>query len=241
MRDSGWYDFLDNIAGAKESLGNPELVWYRGHSNSEWLLTPVLYRHRRFYDQEQNAFSEFQRSASRLFKPRSNDWETLFDMQHYGLPTRLLDWSKVLGIAIAFAVLDYHDDMSYSPAIFVMDPLALNKMSGLDGIKEITDPAYLYKEIYWHHRPFVPTNPIALDPPLQTDRMFAQQATFTVHGRDPRSIGDQGPEVIRKVDLPKEALSGARQFLEYSNLNAYSIYPDIVGMARHIRKRVFGL
>lgn len=241
MRASGWYAFLDNIAQAKESLGNPELIWYRGHSNSGWSLTPVSYRDRRFFDQEETAFSEFERSASRLFKPRSTDWETLFDMQHYGLPTRLLDWSKVLGIAIAFAVLDYRDDMPYEPAIFVLDPLALNEMSGIDGIKEITDAAYLYKQIYWEHKPFLPTNPIALDPPLQTDRMFAQQATFTVHGGDPKSLGDQCPDVIRKVDLPRGALPGAREFLEYANLNAYSIYPDIVGMARHIRNKIFGL
>ncbi|MCP3957377.1 MAG: FRG domain-containing protein [bacterium] len=240
MQLPGWYDFLDEIERAKEALGSPEHVWYRGHSNSQWLLIPPLYRDPRFLDREQLAFSEFARSASRLFEKRTNDWETLFDMQHYGLPTRLLDWSKVLGIAIAFAVLDYRDDMPYDPAIFVLDPLALNRRSGIEVIKEITDETYRYREIYWHHRPFVPNSPIALDPPLQTARMFAQQASFTVHGLDERSLEEQCANEIVKVDLSSAALPGARQFLEYANLNAYSIYPDIVGMARHLRKRVFG-
>jgi len=133
MRDSGWYDFLDQVAEAKESLGNPDLLWYRGHSNSEWLLTPTLYRDRSLFDQEQAGFSEFARSASRLFKPRTNDWETLFDMQHYGLPTRLLDWSRVLGIAITFAVLDYQDEMPHAPAVFVLNPIALNKLRNETG------------------------------------------------------------------------------------------------------------
>lgn len=103
MSSNAWYSFLDEIAAATSDLGNPQSVWYRGHSNSHYHLIPTIHRAQGLMAHEQAAFNEFHRTAARLFTPRDNDWETLFDMQHYGLPTRLLDWSKVLGVALAFA------------------------------------------------------------------------------------------------------------------------------------------
>jgi hypothetical protein len=53
---------------------------------------------------------------------RDSDWHYLFDMQHHYIPTRLLDWTTVLGVAIFFALLkDYGDS-----AIFMLNPEALN-------------------------------------------------------------------------------------------------------------------
>jgi hypothetical protein len=70
--------------------------------------------------------------------------------------------------------------------------------------------------------------------------MFAQKGTFTIHGTDARPLEDQCPSVIRKVSLPTAAEEGAREFLEHSDFNIYTIYPDLVGMARYIRRRAFG-
>lgn len=39
---------------------------------------------------------------------KNSEWETLIDMQNYGVPTRLLDWMSNLGIALYFA-LTYRD------------------------------------------------------------------------------------------------------------------------------------
>ena len=63
---------------------------------------------------------------------RSSDWEILFDMQHYGLPTRLLDWSENLGIATFFAAV-YNEKLNINTnaAIFLIDPAEINKYSGL--------------------------------------------------------------------------------------------------------------
>jgi hypothetical protein len=40
--------------------------------------------------------------------------------------------------------------------------------------------------------------------------------------------------------LPIESLDAAREFLGYADLTQYSIYPDIVGMARDITRKAFG-
>ena len=97
-----WPEFLDCVRKARSELNNPDLLWYRGMSRSDYELIPSLLRVVNGLKKEQDLFNEYQRSAARLTVPRSNDWELLFDMQHYGIPTRLLDWTDVLGVAIAF-------------------------------------------------------------------------------------------------------------------------------------------
>lgn len=234
-----WNDFLDAIREARQELGNPKIIWYRGHSSGQWNLIPGLHRWPEGLDKEANLFGEFQRTASRLFKKRDDDWETLFDMQHYGIPTRLLDWTEALGIAVAFAVLDHHPSHG-DPALWVLDPVRLNKSSGLKGIKEIPSDGFGYKTVYWHNQPFAAIYPIAIAPTYQSDRMSAQRGTFTIHGRDGRAVDELCPNAIRKVPLPQTALGGAREFLDYADLNSYRIYPDIVGMARHISRKHLG-
>ena len=74
----------------------------------------------------------------------------------------------------------------------------------------------------------------------QTERVFAQRGVFTVHGDDPRPLEEQCPDVVKRIILRNEAKAAAREFLEYANLDEYSIYPDIVGMSRHLSRQIFG-
>lgn len=234
-----WYDFLEAVRYARRKLGDPEVVWYRGQSNGEWSLVSGLHRRSVGLAKEEILFAEFQRSAARLFTPRSNDWETLFDMQHYGVPTRLLDWTETLGVAVAFAVLDHHPSYG-NPALWVLDPVGLNKYSGLKGIKDIPTGSFEYKAIYWRSDPFAAKYPIAVAPVLQNDRMIAQGGAFTIQGLDGRGIEESCSDAVAKVELPAQAVNGAREFLDHAGINSYSIYPDILGMARHIRRKHLG-
>jgi hypothetical protein len=237
--DDAWYRFLEDIRVARQSLGNPQIVWYRGHSSDRYALVPSLHRQESGLSKEQAIFSEFERTAARLFEKREDDWQTLCDMQHYGLPTRLLDWTEALGVAIAFAVLDRFETDD-NAAVFVLDPAALNRASGLDGIKRIPRTGFEYKAVYWHNQPFAAHYPIAIAPTFKNERMIAQRGAFTVHGQDSSPVEELCPSAIRKVPLPGSALAGAREFLEYADFTSYTIYPDIVGMARHIRKKYLG-
>ena len=239
MREA-WNDFLDAIRDARTELGDPSIVWYRGQRNADWEMIPTLFRESDDLATEQFLFREFKRSATRLFDKRRSDWEILFDMQHYGLPTRLLDWSEVLGISLAFTLLEDYREAEDS-TVWLLDPVALNRMSGQPGIKGEYDLAQFdYQAIYWRNEPVAQHLPIAIDPPYQSDRMFAQKGTFTIHGNDKRALEIQCPHIVRKVILPKEAKDGAREFLEHANLNEFSIYPDMVGMARYIRRQALG-
>jgi len=234
-----WQEFLENIREAREDLGNPPVIWYRGHSHSGWSLVPGLYRDSTWADRERRAFEAFDRTATRLFDKRQSDWEVLFDMQHYGIPTRLLDWSEALGVAVAF-VMHTPLPTPTDAAVYVLNPIALNALSGLAEIKTLpSDQAFEYKQIYWYKQPFAPQRPIAIYPPLQSARLFAQRGVFTIHGDRKLGLEEQSPHVVRKVILPVGARPAAMQFLQDANLDEYAIYPDIVGMARLLRRQIF--
>jgi hypothetical protein len=235
-----WAKFLEDIRQAREDLGNPSVVWYRGHSHASWSLVPGLFRNPEWPKREKQAFAAFDRTASRLFDKRRTDWEILFDMQHYGIPTRLLDWSEALGVAIAF-IMHTPVQVPTDAAVYVLDPVTLNKMSGHKEIRNLPadNAAFDYKNIYWMDLPVRVDRPIAVYPPLQSARLFAQRGVFTIHGHDSRGVEEQAPKAVKKVTLPAGARAAAMEFLQHANLDEYAIYPDIVGMARLLRRQVF--
>ena len=76
-------------------------LWFRGSGKHTYKLLPSLYRHRslRTTDDlerlERELMTRFrQRSIPFLTRPLVDDWDVLFFMQHYGIPTRLLDWTE---------------------------------------------------------------------------------------------------------------------------------------------------
>jgi hypothetical protein len=66
--------------------------------------------------------------------PRDHTDEWLFLAQHVGLPTRLLDWTEGLFIALYFALLE--DE----PVIWMLDPIELNRRSCVETINDNVFP-----------------------------------------------------------------------------------------------------
>ena len=235
---SVWNDFLLKVKQAENELGNPREVWYRGHSDEKWNLIPSLMREPDWVQIEKELFIEFYKTASRLFEKRFNDWETLFDMQHYWIPTRLLDWTTVMGIAIAFILHNDYED-SKDSSLFILDPVSLNHLSGRDEIINVPeDKGFDYKTIYWEHRPIRIDKPLAIRPGQQSDRIRAQKGVFTVHGTLESGFEAAASTCFKKIILPSAAKPEAKEFLKWANLDEYTIYPDIVGMAHHIKRKI---
>ena len=77
------------------------MTWYRGQSDYEWILEPAVYREGRF-NKESIYIKEFERLRPSEFQ-FNNNFDKLVKMQHYGLPTRLLDLTTNPLVALYFA------------------------------------------------------------------------------------------------------------------------------------------
>ena len=80
--------------------------------------------------------------------------------------------------------------------------------------------------------------PLAIRPPQQSERLRAQKGVFTVHGTIESGFEETAGDCFRKIILPSEAKQEAKDFLKWANLDEYTIYPDIVGMAHHIKRKI---
>lgn len=120
----------------------PEGLWFRGQFSSNDPLTPAIFRKSEnvnngekagaIYD-EASLFYEFQFKLPEFKKQYVSTLDWLCFMQHYGLPTRLLDWSENVLVALWFAVNPYSQtkakDTEGDGALFVLNSIRLNKMS----------------------------------------------------------------------------------------------------------------
>lgn len=77
------------------------MTFYRGQSNYEWHLEPAVYRNGKFQN-ESIYIKEFERLRPTDFS-YDNNFDKLVKMQHYGLPTRLLDITTNPLVALFFA------------------------------------------------------------------------------------------------------------------------------------------
>jgi len=180
-------------------------------------------------EKEQELYNKYRLLASLVHEERRSDWQYLFDMQHYRIPTRLLDWTEILGIAVFFALLGADDQ---DAAVYVLDPLALNSRSSKRVIPSVyEDSSFDYKKIYWHHEPMPPMSPVAIQAPAQNPRILAQRGKFTVHGFDEKPLDDLFPELVKKVTLSRRTREAAGEYLRVSGIDEFSVFPDVVGLA----------
>lgn len=137
---------------------------------------------------EKEVFDTFKRLSQKIVFSHKNEWELLIDMQHYYIPTRLLDWSENLGIAIYFAIYSHTNNKDIS--LYVLNPLELNKYSKKQGIPIVPDDnmGLSYINNYIKKELFPPTYPIAIKSNFINERVMAQRGMFTVHGDDLTAI-----------------------------------------------------
>lgn len=241
-----WIKFLEAIEEAKIELScNYSGAWYRGVKSSKYRLYPSLLRphltsRRPWRDRERAIFEKRLDFES---DPRQTSWEQLVALQHHGNPTRLLDWTEVLGFALFFAL--QHFDGSKQPAIWVMNPFKLAQNARRSNDKTIglfhrySDHDYFDKFINGRELSWPYDAPMPYRPPKLIPRIRAQKGFFTVHGVDRRPVDAIFPTVVRQVRFPasKGALADANTFLSLAGIDELTMFPDEYGFAEQIRAR----
>jgi hypothetical protein len=235
---TAWQKFLEDIQIARHQIcASRSKAWYRGVSSISYPLYPSLFGRSGSpgISRERDLYLDF---VTR-FRGKPSSWEDLCDMQHQGIPTRLLDWSEVLGVALHFA-LGSKDKNPSSPCVWILNPftLAANARKSDDktiGVFHMNQEMDYYKSFIdlknWPYSLPFPYHPLAVD-----GRILAQRGFFTVHGNCDKPLSESCRKHIRRVELPLEAIPDARKFLEYAGIDELSMFPDPSGMARKIKQ-----
>ena len=93
-------DFLNEIKGIRNKSGYT--LFYRGHSDKNYELKPSIYRNENFIKNEDKIYRETIAKVPYEFNGKSTI-ESLALMQHYGVPTRILDLTTNALVALYFA------------------------------------------------------------------------------------------------------------------------------------------
>lgn len=146
---SEWQDILHRIGHLrreKAARGSREL-WFRGQRCNGWGLVSRLHRLvadtigeqpgaflvERLLEIEKTLYQRFRASSAPLLGQNNGLFATLFAMQHHGVSTRLLDFTRSFSTALYFAQDQWFPE--HHAAIYILDPELLNKETiGIDGI-----------------------------------------------------------------------------------------------------------
>lgn len=238
--------------------------WFRGESGKDWPpLTPKAAKWTA--DQENHLLQSFRRKAGGLANTPPREGHTdlwLFLAQHYGIDTRLLDWTEGALIALYFAV----NRNPSNPRVYMLNPYQLNNFAlkrfyDSHNIKDYklleppnfpltwpdSKPGYQNIALAWEMR-----NekrgfelPIAVPAAYQDHRMIAQRSCFTIHGKRLESILDILQELGENLShylIVYEFRQGDCEYISrqlfYLGISQSTIFPDLDNLSKDIGKEI---
>lgn len=244
-------EFLEEVI--QLTISTNTINWYRGQANKDWTLKPSLWRDFSS-ENERNMNHEFLWKAKSRTKnpPNDKDWPAWLSlMQHYRLPTRLLDWSKSPLIALYFAIEDTMLSTKFKEpdsdaAVWILSPADLNITSGLKGYifsiqtetaRKMIEPAFIDPQWAEENNKIIAVSAIEND-----SRMMVQQSAFTVHSSTLGLEEYKGNiPFLYKVVIPQKSIIKIALSMDIMGFKPSIIYPDLENLSLEIKTRYLKL
>lgn len=229
-------DFFYKVIELTKYFGDHQL-WWRGHTNEKWKLLPSII-HKGLAANESNLNGLFIQHGFARYKnvPAYDEYANwMFLMQHYGLPTRILDWTKSPIVALYFAI--HNASIENDAAVWCLLPTKLNKCQiGSDKLVSMNNPE-VKKSIYNAFSKTVENSNynIAFIAQHIDMRQLIQASEFTIHSNTtPLEEMEDSSEFVGKIILPRSQIKGLKQLLFVLNITQAYLFPDLENLSEYL-------
>lgn len=239
-----------------QGAGRCEL-WYRGQPSAAFNLIPSIARPPYNPQLEIVFLSKFKSlvipyvtghlPAPPLPNGIPGYWNWLFLMQHYGVPTRLMDWSTDALVGLYFALQQPTDVRGQDAAVWVLNPVRLNEAFSFHSflnpgyIPNVEEP--VFNLFFGPNAQILQTKkPAAAIGPMNSTRIIAQRGTFTVFPLDPTLIAlnkfEDSPNYLLQIVIAGECIPTMMQQLRRYGVTRLALFPEIQAIAEEIALEV---
>jgi len=206
--------------------------WFRGQAKYGWPLMPKVYRF--FTDDKTRLKTErlmnqdFRVMSAGIRTSGDTDPELYFLQQHYGMPTRLLDWSNSPLAALYFATCNKEKNFDeWDAELFLLDAFAL----GPTGIA--TSRRKEFSDALAEIASFSPQKHADMILPIRPDhfdrRIGLQRSGFTFHGPKKKALGS-----AYSVKIPHSVKVSIRRQLSVAAIDHFSVFGDLDSLSKHL-------
>ncbi|MBC8374882.1 MAG: FRG domain-containing protein [FCB group bacterium] len=231
-------------------------LWFRGVSHPAYNLLPrIIWKNK--YHLENNYVNSFLRNYVLYTSASySNPWDLYSLMQHYGLYTRLLDWTESPLYALFFA-LTTDQNKNQDRVVWAMPPFELNEVTigfptvytpgtlhnrnvSSENIKVDHIDSYLPTSVSPLDSGILPEEPMAIYSTLNNPRIRGQKGCFTIHGEFDTPLEEYANELRAPFFFHKIILKGSENMSSYITplfnlgINEEHIYQDLDSMVKRI-------
>lgn len=218
--------------------------WYRGLKSPTHNLLPTIFRDQDLRRREGYISVEFRRRSKPNLPGVHSQFDWLCALQHYGLPTRLLDWTESLPVALYFTVRPLQGTLPV-PTVWVLNPFELYELTNAQaGVIPIANDECANANAdlaFGDGEPDakrVSELPIPVLPDFLFRRLAAQNGCFTIHGKNAQPLETlipvQSRSLLKKFVADKTCVGSIYTSLDILIPSSDSIFPDIDGIKEYI-------
>lgn len=255
---SQYIDVIEQLKDYYKNTGSQLTFLYRGHSKESYELLPGLFRRPAIAKNEkQILYSFIQEASSTVHIPTDHLVRWAEYAQHYGVPTRFLDWTKNPLVALYFACKSAYD---VNGRVWILNVGNFN-IKAFENIEEQSNITILeiVKELIEKDSNY--DYPIQYTPFYVDPRMSAQSSYFMVWGSKHEPLeklfcGDEYAMTLRDKtgELFEYLVNRQKQLLfcftipaaqkrplllelDTVGINEKTLFPGLDGIGRYVERK----